>query len=138
MNSHQINCFLRHHPYFRGTFPVNKLPPVSQYPSCYVVNNQTENLPGQHWIAIWVDEKRVGEVFDSFGMLPPTWIQLWMNRNCRYWTYNQKLYQNPLTNLCGAYCIYYLVHRIFVVRMDGILHGLNDTLVRSFIKNYKH
>ena len=66
---------------FIGVYPIDKLPhlkpPVGtgrrRKPITLIVNTDTENLDGQHWLAVFIDhENNVGEVFDSFAQIPPS------------------------------------------------------------------
>ena len=99
---------MKYHPFFQGVFPINKIPKLRTIPTAFVVNNQTANLPGQHWIAVWVSEKMKGEVFDPMGMIPPPRLQLWMNKNTWRWIYNAAQIQRPLSEDCGWLCVNYL------------------------------
>jgi hypothetical protein len=103
---------------FRGVYSCNELlfsPKAlgwpDQPPHALVVNTDTSNLPGQHWIAIYVTADRRGEVMDTYGLLPPTTVQRWLNRNTRHWTANTRLLQPPNSDSCGQFCIDFLVRR---------------------------
>lgn len=142
MNTEEIDNILRNHPCYKGTFSLNNHPTIQNYPSCFVVNTQTSNLSGQHWFAIWVSNNRNGEVFDSYGVIPPTRTQLWMNTHCNIWTFNKTLYQNLFSDLCGAYCIYFIVNRLYKNSMKDVLKPLDnaknpDEVVKNFLKTYK-
>jgi hypothetical protein len=52
---------------FQGVFSSDMLPPNHRLLVC---NTDPSTRPGQHWIAIYVDENRCGEYFDSFGQSP--------------------------------------------------------------------
>lgn len=103
--------------YFLGVYPIDHLPVLQNITRIrfgFIVNSDTANLPGKHWIAIalFPDEGR-GEVFDSFGQNPPNRIRAWMEKNCpRGWMYNEHFIQGPFTTLCGAYCLFYLYNRL--------------------------
>ena len=101
-------------PYFRGINSLDRLPTdVRLPPLCFIMNTDAANLPGTHWLAVLVLADQRGEVFDSFGEPPPPRLQLWMNKHCpRGWTANKVFIQGPLSNVCGAYCLYYLYHRL--------------------------
>ena len=102
--------------YFRGIYSLDRLPTDSRHPPlCFIVNTDTANLPGTHWLAVLVQDDQQGEVFDSFGQPTPPRLQLWMNKHClRGWTANKLFIQGPLSSVCGAYCLYYLYHRLVV------------------------
>ena len=120
--SSQLQHFVRLHrhlnKHFLGVYALNQLPrslnkPARALACGLIVNTDTNNLPGRHWIACLLLPHGRGEVFDSFGQLPPPRVQLWMNRHCpRGWTFNSTAIQSPLSTLCGGYCLYYLFERM--------------------------
>ena len=77
-----------------------------------VVNTHTKNLPGEHWIAIYVDKDRNGELFDSLSSPINTTLMRWLNRFTRKWLTNTVPFQNPLAATCGSYVIYYVMKRL--------------------------
>lgn len=134
---------------FIGVYSLNNLPYIIRYqhsaikhvkPICFIVNTDTTNLPGQHWIAIFIDENNIGEVFDSFGRLPPSHIQRWMNINTRFWYYSQDCIQSISSTMCGAFCLYYLFHKsrgislqVILSHFDFIFLQCNDYIVQRFV-----
>jgi hypothetical protein len=130
-------------PYFIGVFAVNKLPKKVREMSCcgFIINTDTSNLPGTHWIAVYYDSVcRRGEVFDPFGTLPPTRLQLWMNNHCiNGWMYNKTSVQGVFSFLCGHYCLYYLYYRLVkrftmidIIYKQLLASNNPDTVVRNF------
>jgi hypothetical protein len=135
LTSTQLQVFLRNHrSHFLGVRPMDQLPRLKiTGECCFIVNTDPSYLPGQHWLAVYVDKHRNGECFDSFGRLPPRPIQFWLNANCNRWCYNNRLLQSPLSTLCGAYCIFYLAMRCFANKpMSAIL---NEEFSESFMWN---
>ena len=41
---------------------------VSAYPSAFVCNTHESDQPGEHWVAMYVDE--IGDYFDPYGQKP--------------------------------------------------------------------
>ena len=41
---------------------------VSTYPSAFVCNTHDSDQPGEHWVAMYVDE--IGDYFDPYGQKP--------------------------------------------------------------------
>ena len=41
---------------------------VSRYPSAFVCNTHDSDQPGEHWVAMYVDE--IGDHFDPYGQKP--------------------------------------------------------------------
>ncbi|WP_411016917.1 hypothetical protein, partial [Salmonella sp. s51944] len=57
MDNHTLERLLKHDPYtapyFQGVFAADTLPDIKQG-SCYVINTDNYNDPGQHWTSIFV------------------------------------------------------------------------------------
>ena len=147
--SSQLINFVKNHPrlykYFLGVYSRDYLPILSSknVAAGFIVNTDTSNLPGTHWIACVLLPSGQGEVFDSFGQIPPTSIQVWMNRHCpRGWFYNTTCIQGPLTTLCGGYCLFYLYHRLVSnMSMHNIISILSnscnpDNVIKMFLKKH--
>ena len=67
-----INAKLRKLDCFVGTYPRDMLPKtLHQSTAALVINTDTSDKPGQHWVAIYISNGH-GEYFDSFGLLPLT------------------------------------------------------------------
>jgi hypothetical protein len=109
-----INQWLGREPGYLGCFALNNLPTTSVPPIPQdfklVVNLDTDNLPGTHWIAIIRIETQI-EIFDSYGLIPVSQIQLWCNKHCIKWSYNTIAIQQLNTTLCGMYCCLFLTSR---------------------------
>ena len=41
---------------------------IPSYPSAYVINSETHDQPGEHWVAVYFDQHGRGEYFDSYGL----------------------------------------------------------------------
>lgn len=113
---------------FRGIYSCNELMfspkalgwPV-QPPHALIVNTDPSNLPGKHWIAIYITDDRRGEVMDTYGFLPPSTVQRWLNEHTRQWTANTRLIQPPDSDSCGQFCADYLVQRAKMDSMHAVL-----------------
>ena len=59
-------------PYFAGVFPSDRLPtrPEEDEPLGYIVNIDTHDQPGSHWVALWTNDGYC-TVMDSFGIPLP-------------------------------------------------------------------
>ncbi len=115
---------------FLNVFSRRNLPSqIKSYPTSLIINTDTINLPGKHWVAIYINKRRRGEYFDSFGRPPSTIIASWLNRYCLHWssTNTNKVIQNPLSYLCGAYVLFYVNERPLVSNAS--------TLLRQFTKD---
>ena len=92
---------------FDVVFSVDTLP---DRPRLLVCNTDPSYRPGRHWVAICVKDGR-GEYFDSFGRRTSAAFELYMNRHCRYWTFNDKQLQSVVIQFYGHYCICYCLYR---------------------------
>lgn len=92
--------------HFRGVFMRDTLPENFWINECAVVNLDSIEGPGTHWVAYCKKQDNV-YYFDSFGNLPPP-IELIQyfgnNRIC----YNNINYQQINTFICGQLCLMFL------------------------------
>ena len=54
---------------FKGVYPKDQLPTV-EYPGSYVVNTDPSTAPGEHWVAMFFNNPRSAEFFDSYCLHP--------------------------------------------------------------------
>ena len=68
---------------------------VDTYPSAFVCNTHSGDPPGEHWVAMFVDER--GDYFDPCG-LEPQHIEFtnFMNEHCSEWSPNDSTLQSPM------------------------------------------
>ena len=129
---------------FQGVFPIDKLPDsVSRLPFLMIVNTHAHNLPGEHWLAISIDRNKRGEIFDSLAMPVSILLARWMNQFTRTWQRNHYSFQNPLSASCGAFVLYYVLHRTSTSKLSEITKPFsfilyeNELIVRSFYDSLK-
>ena len=55
--------------HFLGVLACDQLPerPVQKLPASLIINMHSSDLPGEHWLAVYISEDCVGWFFDSFG-----------------------------------------------------------------------
>jgi hypothetical protein len=95
---------------FRGVFMRDDLPDSPKKNECGVINLDSINSGGTHWISYIKNNHRV-RYFDSYGKLRPFSTFLKYMKNCEI-TYNTKNYQRNHTYNCGHLCIKFLLHLI--------------------------
>lgn len=112
MYSGEINVLLKNIPGLVGVFPRDKIPRPKKLPAFYVVNYDSDDEPGEHWIAILISGADEGEYFDSFG-LPPLHpaLRKFMQTNCKSWTYSIKDIQHAHSIKCGSFCVTFVRER---------------------------
>ena len=95
-------------PYFKGVFPRDNLPRRVTERAVYVINTDTSEGPGEHWVAVYFDGFKKCVYFDSFG-LPPLHnsIRRFISCNSVLCFRNDRMLQHPLSTTCGLYVIYF-------------------------------
>ena len=139
MNNGELESIIKQDPVvneiFLGVFPRDKLPTSVSVSSCLIANTDTLGSPGKHWVAMYKEGNRF-EFFDSYGRkaFPNNFI------STNVYEYNSKVLQNPLSAVCGEYCLYYLYYRSRGESLDSIVGKLlsssedADTIVRDFVE----
>ena len=149
MNAKDIFTALRNDkraaPIFAGVYPSDMLPrDTISYPSAFVVNLDNSRQEGSHWISIFFDRTGSSEVFDSYGKrpLPPNIVQFLRRHTTLGRTrHNAKQLQSFFSTVCGAYAIFYIMHRARGIPMETIVNmfdskdkGYNDRHVQQFVE----
>ena len=101
---------------FIGVFARDALPKgIVSYPCSLIINTDTKNLPGKHWVSIFISSYKEGEYFDSFGREPSQDIAIWLNKFTVKWKkVNSVILQNPLSTSCGQFVLFYINERPLV------------------------
>jgi len=112
MYTHELwklgDCYV---PNFVGVFPLDKLPHRLKAPSNLIVNTHTENLEGEHWLAISYQKGGVVFAFDPLGFFYPYLLRKYLSRlGARRIHYNKIPYQKISEMTCGLYCIAWLIY----------------------------
>ena len=86
----------------------NELASNNETRGLYVVNTDDSSRPGMHWVALCITGKEV-EFFDSYGLPPDLYPNIADALNILRIpkVYNATRIQQPLTDVCGQYCIAY-------------------------------
>lgn len=108
---------------YLGTFALDQLPAIifANEPMLhFIINTQTSNLPGQHWIAVTINRNKA-YVFDSFGLPPP---QLLISQLRQYGVrrilYNSRQIQPINTQMCGQLALQHLFNTHIRYRTRGL------------------
>lgn len=126
--------------HFTGVFPADHLPPIKKE-TAFIVNTDTHDQNGSHWLAMFIQDKNTLEFFDSFG-LPPSTYHPFISQYAsqfKHVKWNETSFQSPTSNVCGQYCTYYLLKRCNGFSMEYVLHVLrfsknNDFILYKFFK----
>jgi len=91
-------------PYFRGVFMRDTLPNKIKNKECGVVNLDSMDGNGTHWVAYYKNNNnRI--YFDSFGLDAPTELQKYLGKPYTYQTFQL---QNAEDSICGHLCLFVL------------------------------
>ena len=100
---------------FIGVFALDTLPEFfysrPTIPYRFIVNTQTKNLPGEHWLAISYEKNGVILAFDPMGFYYPLFLVTYLKKGSggRHRIYfNSHPYQVPGTTICGELCLLFL------------------------------
>ena len=130
---------------FVGIFAIDTLPQnLSSLPVLLIVNNDTSNLSGRHWKAIFISCERHGEVFDSLATPVSIALENWMNTFTTKWICSTLTIQHPLSPSCGGFVLHYILNRLGETSLktytakyfDMELH-VNEIRVRNFVRKLK-
>jgi len=139
MNDDHLEAVIAADPRMRGRVQVDPrdyLPlsePQSTRPYGWIVNTDTSDLPGTHWVAVFIpkDADAPAEYFDSYGMPPATRdIRQFLainspppsNHSSRY-TCNTVVLQDYDTSTCGYWALWFLRERFRHKSMAQIVAG---------------
>jgi len=120
LTTQQLDYLARNDPYlepiFRGMFASDKLPKEkdTRRRSAYIVNVDTHDKPGSHWISVFVENGHC-EFFDSYGM-PIKWYKPSPLVNLIFKHYqvvsnNEGQLQATDSSTCGHHTLFYLFAR---------------------------
>ena len=142
MNTNEIDtilyadCYTR--PFYGGTWALDKIPESKNKTACYVINTAPSWHPGTHWIAIFATPSKK-EYFCSYGSSPqPELLPLLGS----HYTSNTEIIQDLRSDLCGQYCILYLLSKCrgyslkeFILSFS-LYSALNDRIASGVYENY--
>jgi hypothetical protein len=104
--SRQLTQWMRYDPTFLGVFPRNTLPPMNTA-SSFIVNTHSDNLSGQHWIAVRVAANEAW-IFDPLAYPPDTYLCNHIMKYCHNIHVTKIPTQQRNTQTCGMHCVYFL------------------------------
>ena len=102
-------------PYFAMVFPSDRLParPVKEGPRGYIVNIDTHDQLGSHWVALWTHDRGC-TVMDSFAiplaMSKPHDLLDWLTHHFQGFESNGHAIQAVDIQACGLYALMFLIH----------------------------
>ena len=128
MNTQQLECAINSDPFMRnyviGTFPADRTPLQIPLKCGLILNTDPSGLPGQHWLAFYYNEDKQLECFDSYGNHPDkysVYIQSFLRRFSNIKMNTTRL-QSANSQVCGQYCLFYLMCRCRGYSMSTFLN----------------
>ena len=127
---------------FGGVLASDELPHrIKHKPVFYIVNTDPSNMPGQHWIVIYIGENV--DYFDPLGRAPNRIIEHRLS-SISPDGYLRMIspVQSQTSRKCGQFCLYYSYYRARNFSVSCIVNSLtldftiNDYIVQQFVDNY--
>jgi hypothetical protein len=140
MNSQEINNILHKicGDIFIGVFARDRLPTEPKRPALMVVNTDKARDPGEHWIAMFLNDDGTGEYFDSLAQ-EDKHFDSYMNKHCISWIRSTRQLQSITSRFCGHYVVVYSALRSRGHNLNEVArwftpdYGFNDLLVHEFV-----
>lgn len=150
MNTQQLTEVLNQdhvtRPIFMGVFASDSLPEkIDHFPFLLIANSDPSTDSGSHWLAFYISSQEEGEFFDSYGNQPSFYshnFTKFMERHSREIIFNSKHIQSNRSDVCGQYCLFFLIHRARATPMENIIRlfspdkDWNDLMVDDFISKH--
>lgn len=133
MNTSQLLCALHCDPLLsttiQGVYATDQLPEYV-HRGGFIANTDISSKSGRHWCAFYFDGTGQSEFFDSYGKpahyYNNTFVRC-LHNNSIVQLYNSKKLQSNYSNVCGQYCLYFLIHRVRGQRLRDIVETLQNT-----------
>ena len=123
--------------YFRSIYSRDRLPDGIRKKECGIINLDSIQGQGTHWVCYRNIDKQMGEYFDPFGLIMPHEIHHYLAKSGKKVSYSQDEIQNRDTVLCGYWCLYYLIERQKGKSVLDVIHHEDfDSDNSDFIKDY--
>ena len=100
-------------PHFRGVFMRDELPKEVESTECGVMNFNTHDQSGSHWVC-YMKKGKTRIYFDSFGQITPLELQKYLKTTMELQNgipvieRNTSIVQKPNTKICGHLCLFVL------------------------------
>ena len=112
---------------FKGVYPIDLILENLDYPSLIVVNLDSSEKKGSHWVVLHYTLNHIVEQFDSIGRKPDEHIINILFKKKLTYKYNNKRLQSSYTNTCGLFCLFYSYYSSRNEDMVTILERFGDT-----------
>ena len=126
---------------FMGVYSIDLIPQDLPTPSIIVVNLNSCEKKGSHWIVLHYQRKHV-EYFDSLGKQPKKMKHNLLTSKGFTYKYNKKRLQSPYTDSCGLFCFYYSYYSCSKIDYNIILTNFssnrecNEEIVKNLYNEF--
>lgn len=126
---------------FGGVRAKNQLPRDRGRLTSFIINTHPSNKPGEHWQAVFFDNRNRASFFCSYGTLPSKIIKKFILQNSLSMKYNTRRLQHRRATSCGLYCLYFLWHKsrgLPVTHLQTRDPCTNERIIHEFAReNFK-
>ena len=123
---------------FRGVFMGDTLPSIAHHKECGIVNFNTVDQRGSHWVCYFQEGLKLRIYFDSFGQVMPIEIQKYLKTKSEFESgreviqRNTDIVQRTNTHVCGPLCLFVLTSLSRERQsFQDVLNTLNNGYSRS-------
>lgn len=114
---------------FLGVYSSDEIPKRIKVQTFFIFNTAKSSESGLHWIAIYKSNLHTIEVFDPLGT-SDIYIKSILGHLGRKFLFLSYPTQPSTSKLCGEYCIYFIVNRLF-----NTDQSFQETIDEIFSKN---
>jgi hypothetical protein len=143
MNTSQLQCCIGCDPqmahHIIGVFAADRLPKaLTRYPCGFIANTDDHSQPGTHWCAFYFPAPGVVEYFDSYGERPSRYNRHFTDYMLRFTkvVFNERQLQSDISNVCGLYCLFYLLQRLRGKSLRAIVNIFSSNLYDNDVLVY--
>ena len=112
---------------FLGVFPCDLLPELKNVPCSIIVNTDKHDQRGEHWVAIYINSKRIGYYFDSYGLQPlNSEIEDYLNSNTNGWKWFNHSIQGVDSIKCGQFSVLFILMKELGYTLNQITNLFTD------------
>ena len=122
--------------HFRSIYSRDRLPDQIRKKECGIINLDSIEGEGTHWVCYRNIDKNMVEYFDPFGLIMPHEIHHYLVTSGKKVIFCQDEIQNRNTVLCGYWCLYYLIERQKGKSILDVIHHEDFDEDSDFIKDY--
>ena len=128
--------------YFRSIYSRDRLPDQIKKKQCGIINLDSIEGQGTHWVCYRNIDKQMVEYFDPFGLIMPHEVYHYLAKSGKKVIFSQDEIQNRDTVLCDYWCLYYLIERqkgkniLEVIHHEDFDHD-NSDFIKDYFINHK-